>query len=152
MMNGRKLRLVSGVTDMAHKILIVDDEEPILFAMREYFSTCGFDVDTALETEEAKAKLEDTAYSVAIVDLRLAGFAGTEGLDVVRYAREVRPDTRIVVLTAYGTSQVERQANELGVDSFLQKPKPLPDIAQVVYGLLSSEKQTGTEITGKVGG
>ncbi len=136
---------------MAHKILIVDDEETILFAMREYFSICGFDVDTALESEEAKAKLEGTEYSAAIVDLRLHGFAGTEGLDVVRHAREVRPDTRIVVLTAYGTSQIERQANELGVDSFLQKPKPLPDIAQVVYGLLSAEKQTGTAIAGQVG-
>jgi ActR/RegA family two-component response regulator len=137
---------------MAHRILIVDDEEPILFAMKEYFSVCGFEVDTARESGEAKGRLQNVGYAVAIVDLRLAGFTGTEGLEVVRFAREVCPETRIVVLTAYGTAQVERQASELGVDSFLQKPKPLPDIAQVVYGLLSSEKQGRAETAGKVGG
>jgi ActR/RegA family two-component response regulator len=152
MMNGRKLRLVSGVNDMPHKLLIVDDEETILFAMREYFSTCGFEVDTARESEEAKARIEKVGYAVAIVDLRLAGFTGTEGLDVVRFARQVRPETRIVVLTAYGTAQLERQAAELGVDSFLQKPKPMPDIAQVVYGLLSAEKPERSDTVEKVGG
>ncbi len=126
---------------MLQKMLVVDDEAPILFAMREYFTMCGFEVDTAKEREEAKALIVDGHYTVAIVDLRLSGFAGAEGLEVVRFARERQPRMRIVVLTAYGTAEVEKEAWALGVDSFLQKPKPLPDIAQVIFGLLPDTQQ-----------
>lgn len=122
---------------MAHKLLVVDDEEAILFAMKEYFNIRGLNVDVAHDSEEAMAMMKSGHYDAAIVDLRLSGFSGTEGLDVVRFAAEHSPATRIIILTAYGTPQLEQQALDMGVYSFLRKPKPLPDIAQIVFGLLS---------------
>ena len=58
----------------------MDDEEPILFAMREYFTTKGYAVDCARETSEAEALVAENDYSLAILDLRLSGTHGAEGL------------------------------------------------------------------------
>ncbi len=67
---------------------------------------------------------------------RLTGIHGTEGLNIVSYARERCPWTRIIVLTAYGSPDIEKEAYRLGADSFLHKPIPLPDVAQIVFGLV----------------
>lgn len=118
------------------RMLVIDDEEAILFAAREYFGALGFRVDCATELEEAQALLSHVAYAVVIADLRLTGIYGSEGLALVRHVREQCPQTRILILTAYGSPAVEQEARRLGVDGFLQKPKPLPDVAQIVFGLL----------------
>lgn len=115
---------------------MVDDEEPILLAAREYFESLGFAVDCASELEEAQALLSHVAYAVVIADLRLTGVYGSEGLTLVRHVRERCPQTRVLILTAYGSRDVEEEARRLGVDGFLLKPKPLPDVARIVFGLL----------------
>jgi two-component system response regulator (stage 0 sporulation protein F) len=121
---------------MGSRILIVDDEIPILFAMREYFTPLGYEVDCAREREEAEAMLANDEFSVVIADLRLTGINGNEGLEIVGFIRERSPDTRIVVLTAYGSPEIEMEARKRGADAFLHKPKPLSEVAQIVAGLL----------------
>jgi two-component system, response regulator, stage 0 sporulation protein F len=121
---------------MPQRILIVDDEETILFAMREYFATLGYGVDCARELEEAKVLLAQTSYAVVIVDLRLAGSHGTEGLQLVEDVRQRQPSSRVVLLTAYGSPEIEREARQRGADAFLHKRMSLPEVAQVVAELL----------------
>lgn len=127
---------LAGDARSEKRMLVIDDEEPILFAAREYFEALGFQVDCATELEEAEALLSHVEYAIVIADLRLTGIYGTEGLALVRHVRERCPKTRILLLTAYGSAAVEEEARRLGVDGFLQKPKPLPDVAQIVFGLL----------------
>ena len=119
-----------------HRMLIVDDEESICFSMSEYFSMHGFDVHCAQNREEAEALLTENDYSIVIEDLRLGGIDGVEGLEIIEQARQMHPGTRIIVLTAYGSSEMEEVAKARGSDAFLRKPKPLSDVAQVVFGLL----------------
>ncbi|HEX3253302.1 MAG TPA: response regulator, partial [Pyrinomonadaceae bacterium] len=52
--------------------------------------------------------------------------------------REHNPQTRIIILTAYGSPEVEDEARRCGADAFLRKPKPLSQVAQVVQGLIES--------------
>jgi DNA-binding NtrC family response regulator len=120
------------------KLLIVDDEEPILFAMREYFTTRGFEVDCARELEEAEALITNLQYDLVIADLRLSGIQGAEGLELVAFVRQRCFSARIIIMTAYGTSEMEGEADRLGVDCFLHKPVPLPQMAQIVDSLLGS--------------
>jgi DNA-binding NarL/FixJ family response regulator len=61
-----------------------------------------------------------------------------DGLDMIRLIREHNPQTRIVVLTAYGSAEIEDEARRCGADAFLRKPKPLSQVAQVVQGLIES--------------
>jgi two-component system OmpR family response regulator len=118
------------------RVLVVDDEDSILFATCEYFEALGFEAHGARELEEAEALLSHVSYAVVIADLRLTGIYGTEGLAMVAFVKERCPHTSIVLLTAYRTPQLEAEARRLGVDSFVQKPKPLADLAQIVFALL----------------
>jgi DNA-binding response OmpR family regulator len=61
------------------RILIVDDEELIVLAMRRYFEGLGYVVDSAYELEEAQAMLANVPYDLVIADLRLTGIGGVEG-------------------------------------------------------------------------
>ena len=120
------------------RILVVDDEESICFSMSEYFSLHGYKVDTAREPEEAEKLIEVTDYKVVIQDLRLNTARNPDGLEIIKMIRDHNPQTRIIVLTAYGSTEMEDEARRRGADAFLRKPKPLSQVAQVVQGLLES--------------
>jgi two-component system NtrC family response regulator len=120
------------------RLLVVDDEESICFSMSEYFSLHGYKVDTAREPEEAEKLIEATDYKVVIQDLRLSTARNPDGLDIIKMIREHNPQTRIIVLTAYGSTEMEDEARRRGADAFLRKPKPLSQVAQVIQGLLEA--------------
>ncbi|HXH62686.1 MAG TPA: response regulator [Gemmatimonadales bacterium] len=120
---------------MAH-ILVVDDEESILFAMEQYFTACGCTVDCARELEEAEALLTNIRYQLVLADLRLSGIHSAEGLDLVSMVRECCPNTRVIVITAFGTTEMEQEAVRRGADAFLHKSTPLPQLAQVARKLV----------------
>jgi DNA-binding response OmpR family regulator len=117
------------------RLLVVDDEEAICFSMSEYFSLHGYEVDTAREMDEAEKLLDTSDYKVVIQDLRLSLTSHSDGLEMIRSIRAHNPQTRIIVLTAYGSAEVEDEARRCGADAFLRKPKPLSQVAQ---GLLES--------------
>lgn len=119
------------------RLLIVDDEEPIRFALREYFSARGYAVDSAQEIEEAEAMINATSYDVVIADLRLTGIHGAEGLELVEYVRQRCP-AKVILLTAYGTPEIERAAYARGAAGFLHKPTPLAAIAELVAKVAES--------------
>jgi DNA-binding response OmpR family regulator len=118
------------------RLLVVDDEAAIRFALSEYFREIGWAVDAAGEKEEAEALLACTEYSVVIADLRLTGIFGVEGLDIVQWSRHLRPETRVVLLTGNGTPEIEAEARRRGADAFLQKPLPLPKLEAIVDSLV----------------
>jgi DNA-binding NtrC family response regulator len=121
-----------------HRILIVDDEESILFAVRQYLSALGYDVDCVRSSMDAKALLRTARCALVIADLSLTGSRGTEGLDVISYIRQRCPGTRVILMTAYASPEIEHEAQGRGVDAILNKPVPLSDLARVVRGLLES--------------
>lgn len=129
------LALTSGVAD---RILIVDDEATILFAVGEYFAAHGAEVDCAQDLAEAQGFLSLGRYAAIIADLSLSGSRGTEGLELARWVRERDPSTRVIILTAYGSAETEREARRLGASGFLRKPLPLSDIATIVFDLIRS--------------
>jgi DNA-binding NtrC family response regulator len=122
------------------RILIVDDEDAILFAMREYFSMRGFDVDSTRQRDEALAFMEGRSYAAVIADLCLTGSQSTEGLELAERVRERWPSTSVILLTAYGSPDIEAEARTRGVHAFLHKPHPLPDLVQIVLDLIAAHR------------
>jgi DNA-binding response OmpR family regulator len=121
-----------------HRILIVDDEELIVQAMRKYFAGLGYDVDSAFELEEAQALLNNYRYDLVIADLRLTGVGGVEGLQIVADVRQRWANARVMLLSAYGTPEIERESYQRGADAFLHKPKAMMEIAHVAVNLLEN--------------
>lgn len=126
---------------MSGRLLIVDDEESILFAMSDYLTARGYEVDCAQNLKEAQALLSRTRYAGVIADLRLSASDGVEGIDIIRFVRERHRSTRTIILTAYGSPQIEQEARRQGVDAFLHKPMPLPEVARIVSEVVAKRPE-----------
>src|SRR5215217_9573683 len=112
---GRTRAPVEG-PERGGNLLVVDDEESICFSMSEYFSQHGFKVDTAHEMEEVEGLIKQTEYKVLIQDLRLGIARRFDGVDIIKLVHTRNPDTRIVVLTSYGSPEAEAEARIAGAD------------------------------------
>ena len=123
---------------MAKRILIVDDQDPILHAVDRFFTRAGFSVDCAHELEEAEALVTHIAYDLVIADLSLSEKGSTEGLEIVRYVRRCCPRTRVIILTAYGSPAMENEALRRGCDRFVLKTKSLSELVKIAAELTGS--------------
>lgn len=121
---------------MNKRLLIVDDEETILFAVERYFTRAGFTVDCARELEEAEALASYYEYDLVIADLSLTADGGTEGLEVLRHVRRYCRAARLILLTGFSTPAIVREALKRGADACLAKPHPLAEIARIVNSLI----------------
>lgn len=127
--------LLVGESMGRRRILLVDDEGAVLFGFGEYLGDRGFTVVRARDVGGAMDRLATTPFDLLITDLHLDGNGPAGGLDVVSRAREVQPGIRVVVLTACDAS-LAAEAFRRGADQFLQKPQPLPRIADLAEALL----------------
>lgn len=117
-------------------VLIVDDEEPQLFAMARYFRRIGCEVVTASRKAEAEVLLGKRGYDLVILDLALTS-GGREGLDLLCEVRRGDRRTPVMVLSALIGPEVERQARKLGADAVLTKPQPLSEVVRIAVQCMS---------------
>ena len=89
------------------RILIVDDEKSIMFAMSHYFKGHGYDVDCAGDVESARLFISEREYALAIVDIHLVGRAGDDGLDLAEWICRERINTAVIVMTALDSPETE---------------------------------------------
>lgn len=119
------------------RILVVDDEKSITFALRQYFLQEGYSVDCALTCEEALSLLAANQYSVAIVDIELRGSGnGSDGINLAAFIRSHAPRTPVIILTAVETTEAQERAQAAGVQSYLCKPARLSHVADVAFSLI----------------
>ena len=123
---------------MTKRLLLIDDEETILFAFRNYFARQGFTVDCARELEEAEALATYCDYDLVICDLCLSRPGSVEGLEIVRYVRRYCPNARLIVVTGYDVPGVEREVMRRGADAFVPKPRSLAEIAKIAADLVGA--------------
>ncbi len=107
---------------MLKYLLLVDDEPAILMAFKKLLQNHEMWVDTAENIEYAKELLDRRAYDAVIADLRLSGFAGEEGLEVIRYVKERHSETHIILITAYGNQDIMKKAYNMGAAFYFEKP------------------------------
>jgi len=119
-------------------ILIVDDEKNIRLTYSQALTVLGVDVDTAENGREALAKLKEKDFRLILLDLRLPGIGG---MDVLRQVRRIRPDTRVIIITAYGTIESATEAMKLGAWDFLQKPNAPDEIRDLVSRVMGTRGQ-----------
>jgi CheY-like chemotaxis protein len=120
----------------ALKVLLMDDELAVAYPMARYFRSLGCEVDVASEAEEAAALATHRQYDLAVLDLRLTGLSGAEGLDVLREIRRRDLCVTVVVLSAYVSPEADDAAKDLGADLVLAKPQPLPELARSAFALM----------------
>jgi DNA-binding NtrC family response regulator len=117
-------------------VLVVDDEEPILFALGRYFQAKGRQVETAGSLSAALDLVRGRKFDAVIADLRLSTASGEEGLDLLTEVRTLQPEAATILLTAYRSPSVTERAASIGVHCLLEKPQPLAEIDRLVTSLL----------------
>ena len=104
---------------VAHqRVLVVDDEPAIRDLVGTYLRNEGFEVDEAVDGEEALVRFSERAPDLVVLDLRLPGISG---LDVLREIRRTS-SVYVIVLTARADEADKLVGLELGADDYVTKP------------------------------
>ncbi|MBS3732175.1 MAG: sigma-54-dependent Fis family transcriptional regulator [Desulfobacterales bacterium] len=111
------------------KLLIVDDE----LSMREFLeimlSKEGYRAESAESGKQANAMLERETYDLALCDIRLGDISG---LEVLRKAKQVNPDTVVIMISAYATAENAVEAMNEGAYDYLPKPFNNDELKQTI--------------------
>jgi urea transport system substrate-binding protein len=111
-------------------VLVVDDDEGILFTIAQALELDGYQVETAMNGAQALSTVERSQPDLVLLDMRMPVMDGWAFTDAVR-ARGL--DVKIVVMTA--TPDVRRWADEVHADGFLGKPFDLDSLLDLVQRL-----------------
>lgn len=101
------------------RMLVIDDEQDICDCLKDYFSGHGFSVDQAFSGEEALKRLTQEAADVILLDILLPGLSGIE---VLKRAKELCPNARIIMVTALDELDLRLQARRYGASGYITKP------------------------------
>ena len=103
-----------------HKnILVVDDEVAVNNNIRKILSKKGYHVDQAVTRNEALQKIEERAYRLVLLDLKIPG---VKGLELLKSIRDKRPETMVIIITGYASIETAVETARLGAVNYLPKP------------------------------
>lgn len=131
------------------RILIVEDEEGLVSALRVGLQREGYAVDAAFTEAEAIERLTVNSYDVALVDVNLPD---GDGLELARRVRAgqleagVGRDIRIVMLTARGTLPDRVRGLDAGADDYIVKPFALAELTARLRAVLRREVSGGSSV------
>ena len=101
------------------RVLIVDDEENLNWSIVNSLRRANYAADGALTAEEARRRLTEQGYDCVISDVKMPGI---DGFQLLNWLREWRPNTRVIMMTAFGSPSVRQEAFRNGVVAYLEKP------------------------------
>ncbi|MGH9934790.1 MAG: sigma-54-dependent transcriptional regulator [Blastocatellia bacterium] len=106
------------------KVLIADDQQDVIEALRLLLKSEGFQIDTAASPDQIMSSVESRDFDVALIDLNYTRdtTSGQEGLDLLTRMHAVDSTLPVVVMTAWGSVDVAVEAMRRGARDFVQKP------------------------------
>jgi len=106
-------------------ILVIDDEVAVNNNIRKILVKKGYHVDQAMTKSEAIQKVEERAYPLILLDLRIPG---VRGLELLEFIRDKRPESKVIIVTGYANIETAVETARLGAIDFLAKPFTLNEI------------------------
>ena len=114
---------------MVHKILIIDDEEHMCWALERAMKQEGYQVQTATRGRAGLKLIKEECPSLVILDLKMPEM---DGMEVLKQAKEMIPKLPVVMLTAHGTIETAIEAMKMGASDYLTKPFDLDELKLVI--------------------
>ena len=114
---------------MKKRILVIDDEKMILNALKLILEDMGYSVTCFSDPEEGEKETLTNDYDLIILDLRMPKKNGAE---VTKDIINVKPESKILILTAYPADPLAKKALETGAVSLLKKPFEISKILDFI--------------------
>lgn len=122
------------------KVLIVDDEEILTWIMSKTLAKDRkrYEVLVANDCAKALEIMDKGPVDLVITDIRMPGMSG---LDLLEEIRTKHPETKVIVMTAYGNPDVQREANERGCLHYLEKPFKIEELRNLILDAIKVSKK-----------
>jgi len=120
---------------MSERVLVADDDPDILTVVKINFDLDGFDVDTAVDGEDALQKATATPPDVIVLDIMMPRMDGLTALHRLR-SQASTANIPIILLTARGLPEDRVRGLELGADDYITKPFDITELAARVRSVL----------------
>ena len=117
------------MTEPVTRILVVDDEENMVHFLTKLLRAEGFEVEGVRTGEAALDRLRAGPFELVLTDLKLPD---TDGIEILKAARELHPEAVVILITAYGTIESAIEAMRAGAYDYVTKPFRASEILQVV--------------------
>lgn len=122
--------------DVTRRVLVVDDEPAILITLELAFEELGLELEKVDATETAIEALKRSAFDAVLSDKNLPG---KSGIELVRWIRARNRTVPIVIMTGYASPESAKEALNLGIDSYLEKPFPnVMEVPELLNQLIES--------------
>lgn len=121
-----------------NKILVVDDERPVIKLMEKVFSKQGYETRSAESAEEALELLEHETIHVMFLDLNLPGMNGVE---LCREIRKQMPMALIYAITGYASLFELSSCREAGFDDYFRKPVDIKTLTRTAENAFQKLKR-----------
>ncbi|RMF78696.1 MAG: sigma-54-dependent Fis family transcriptional regulator [Planctomycetota bacterium] len=123
---------------MRGRILVVDDEPLKRITLQIELSEQGFEVYEAADAETARRIFDSKPIDVVVTDVRMPGM---NGLDLLAYLKQVRPDVDVILMTAYATVDTAVLAIKRGAYDYITKPFTTQELLRKLEHLFASRAQ-----------
>ena len=123
--------------DEKARIVVIDDEANAVTALETLLREDGYEVSGAHDARAGLALLERTEADVVLTDLRMPGM---DGLELLARVKEIRPETMVIVMTAYGTVKTAVKAMKMGAEDYLGKPIDVEEVELVLQRALEKKR------------
>jgi len=120
---------------MNERILIVDDEESLRMSLKFKLKSAGFDVDVAVDGEEALDRLKRKQVDVVLLDINMPRMSGIEALTRIR---QDFPQTEAIMLTGFADFSTAIECLKMGARDYLVKPVDTTELVTRVRSLIRS--------------
>ncbi|GIO45152.1 response regulator [Paenibacillus apis] len=111
------------------KVLIVDDQNGIRILLMEVFSSEGYRTYQAANGKLALEIVRGESPDLVLLDMKIPGM---DGLEILRHIKEVNPDIKVIMMTAYGELDMIKQARDLGALMHFTKPFDIDEMRGAV--------------------
>jgi CheY-like chemotaxis protein len=113
------------------RLLIAEDEDTLSYFLRQSLedSTPSFKVEVVGAGDEALKRVVAGHFDLILVDLRLPDM---DGVSLIKAVRQFDPFIKVIVMTAYGSPEAEREVSRLGVHGFVTKPFVIEDMKTMI--------------------
>jgi two-component system NtrC family response regulator/two-component system response regulator HydG len=111
------------------RIVVIDDEVNAATALETLLKEDGYEVACANDAKAGLALVEQMDADIVLTDLRMPGM---DGLELLKHLKQARPQTMVILMTAFGTVKNAVRAMKTGAEDYLAKPLDLEELEVVV--------------------